>query len=141
MMNDSGLGLLASILSSFWDGQNSESFDRDSLSCLSEIGGELFSGGMRKVENVSDDFETGEGNLVLATDPREGGAFHVFELGAVLEENFEVALGVVEGVSSRKSGGGEFEFLPKRFLRHAQRWGEPLFRILPFWEGGCGDRD
>ena len=111
MMNDSGLGFLASILSSFWDGQNSESFDGDSLSCLSEIGGELFSCGMRKVENVSDDFEAGEGNLVLATDPRESGAFHVFELGAVLEENLEVALGVVEGVSGRKSGGGEFEFL------------------------------
>lgn len=84
----------------------SEAFRR-----ASEIRAELLGRWVRKVEDVGDDFEAGEWNVVLAADPGEGRAFHVFELGTVLEENLEVALGVVEGVTSGKNGGGEVQSL------------------------------
>ena len=78
---------------------------------MGKVGGELFRCGMRKIEDVGDDLKAGEGNVMLAADPSESGAFHVLELGAVLKKDFKIALGVVEGVSGREDGGGEIQLL------------------------------
>ena len=61
---------------------------------------------MGEVEDIGDDFEASQGDAMLAADPSEGGAFHVLELGAVLKEDFEVAFGVVEGVSGGEDSCG-----------------------------------